>query len=751
VVLRRRFAILAGAIGSSGAGTATAQGLVTDTLASGYAGWAAAAILTVAIVVVTWRWRTAARRAAQPAQQDAEALYIKALDSSGLAIQIANAAGRRVFVNQAYVELIGYKSAEALLNAPPAAFIAPHESERVAGYRNAMMAGRPFPSTYDMDAIRKDGTPLRVRVYLTSVMWKGEKAVQRIFVDITKVQATEAALRASEERLRNAQRIARVGDWQRNYKTGESVWSEETYRIFGIEPTQAPGWELFLSLVHPDDVETLMAAIGRAVEKGEPHALDHRIIRPDGEQRIVHEMGECAFDEDGEPLTFSGTAQEVTELRLAEQAQARSEARLRNVIEAGGVGIVLSDGHGRCTLVNTEFTRLVDAGGADCSARPISGFIHEMDRPAFEAAFRALDINANPRMEMEARLESGDDAATWASINVTATREPGSSETHYIAIILDITDRKAAEAALARNSETLDLARDMAIATNLAPGFAQAVRDCIDRICAYTSWSIGHAYVRDPADQRRFIPMGRPWLDNDDRLGEFASLTAGVRYQEGDGFVGRTVAARAVAWQNGFPQDRENPGPRGMAFARMGIHLGVGVPVMVGDRIVAVLEFFATEQRPRDEALCEILLQLGTLLGRVYERENAAKALSDRENQLSQIIDNVPYRIFVKDREGRFLLVNSAVESFFNSSKDQIIGYTLHDFYPDSAHIQGFAEAEREVIEKGVTHHVPEERIVGPDGKVRLARTIKTRYTTKEGERAVLGMSIDITEEKAHQ
>jgi PAS domain S-box-containing protein len=699
-----------------------------------------------ALVATRRRSDEAARALAQ-----SEARYLDIIEDSRLGVQIVARGGGRLFVNQAYVDLAGYDSRDELLNAPPAVFVAPHERERIAGYRRAMLRGEPYPATFEIDAVRKDGASLRVRVFQTGILWKGEEAVQRTLVDLTESKAIEKALRASEKRLRNAQRIVHIGDWQRNYRTNQTVWSDETYRIFGIDPSRQPSFDLFMSLVHPDDRAKVIAATERGRETGEPYALDHRIIRPDGQERIIHEQGEITFDENGSPLTFSGTAQDVTEIRRVERGLARSEARFRSVIETGGAGILLCDEQGRCELVNPELARLIGRSQAECEGSPITDFVDPADAPAFEAAFRALHPDRDSRLETECRLVHSGGDAVWTSLNLTVTRETESGVARYIAIVQDITDRKRAEAELARKTEMLDLARDVAFATNLAPSFEQAVKDCIHRVCTFTGWNIGHAYVRDRHDRRKLVPLDSPYLDDEARFGTFAALTADTEYGEDSGFVGRVILGRGVHWQSSFPHDALKPGRRSPEAVRVGIRLGVGAPVMAGDKIVAVLEFFATESRPRDDALCEVLLQLGTLLGRVYEREQAAETLRGREIQLSQIIDNVPYRIFVKDRNGRFLLVNRAAAGMFRLKPEDMIGHTLRDFYPDKDDVARFAETEREVLETGRTVHTPEERFRDADGRLCYARTIKTPYTTQDGDRAVLGISFDITEEKQHQ
>src|SRR5262249_6563627 len=121
-------------------------------------------------------------------------------------------------------------------------------------------------------------------------------------------------LRDSEARLASAQRIARLGNWERELRSGRMRWSEETYRIFGVEPkTFTPDLPSYLERVHPQDRELVARATGEAVRREGTYSFDARILMPDGTVRFVHEQAEVRYDDDGTPLVLAGTTQDITE------------------------------------------------------------------------------------------------------------------------------------------------------------------------------------------------------------------------------------------------------------------------------------------------------------------------------------------------------------------------------------------------------------------------------------------------------
>jgi diguanylate cyclase (GGDEF)-like protein/PAS domain S-box-containing protein len=127
-------------------------------------------------------------------------------------------------------------------------------------------------------------------------------------------------VRRSKARLAESQRIAHLGTWEWDVVTGEVVWSEETFRIYGFEPnTFVPTFEKLVEAVHPDDRPVLRAAIDDALAGTRPYDFEHRIVRPDGEVRWVHRQGEVVRGEGGEPLRMIGTVHDITERKALEE------------------------------------------------------------------------------------------------------------------------------------------------------------------------------------------------------------------------------------------------------------------------------------------------------------------------------------------------------------------------------------------------------------------------------------------------
>ncbi|MGI9218822.1 MAG: ATP-binding protein [Hydrogenophaga sp.] len=162
-----------------------------------------------------------------------------------------------------------------------------------------------------------------------------------VAVLLWRVSRSRAEALASEARLKQAQRMARVGNWEHDHTTGRSTWSDEAFRTFGLDPAvDTASHAAFLAAVHPDDRERVEAAFSAAVQHHQTYDVVHRVRLPDGTDRHVHQLGTTTYD--GErPLRSLGTVQDITEMRstqlalqqLNEELEQRVQVRTRELGE----------------------------------------------------------------------------------------------------------------------------------------------------------------------------------------------------------------------------------------------------------------------------------------------------------------------------------------------------------------------------------------------------------------------------------
>jgi PAS domain S-box-containing protein len=139
-------------------------------------------------------------------------------------------------------------------------------------------------------------------------------------------QALSRNLQESKTWLEEAQRVAHIGYWVWDLETNRLIWSEETYRIFGLTPKEGLiDLATLQEMIHPDDREYVFGTAEESIRSGARADCEHRLFRPSGEMRVVHSLGDLKKDSSGLPYQMFGTTQDITERKRAEQALQRSQ------------------------------------------------------------------------------------------------------------------------------------------------------------------------------------------------------------------------------------------------------------------------------------------------------------------------------------------------------------------------------------------------------------------------------------------
>lgn len=137
---------------------------------------------------------------------------------------------------------------------------------------------------------------------------------------VANLSEKQLALKHTETSLAEAQRIARLGNWEWDIASNHVYWSDELYRILGYAPQEfVANYAAFVNAVHPEDRCSVMEIMDQVIKKHEPYSFEHRILLPNGTVRIVHEQGEVTVDLNNKPLRVVGALQDVTEQKVAQE------------------------------------------------------------------------------------------------------------------------------------------------------------------------------------------------------------------------------------------------------------------------------------------------------------------------------------------------------------------------------------------------------------------------------------------------
>ena len=228
------------------------------------------------------------------------------------------------YVNPKFSEMFGYSVDECLNNMHFPQLVHPEDLVTVQKQVGRRLSEETKVVRYSFRGIKKNGETIHVDIFGSSMVLKGKTVATGSLLDITERKRAEEALRESEDLHKEAQRVAHIGHWELYPEIGTPVWSDEIFRIFGLKPQEGePSFTDHETHLHPDDWPLLKKVVTLASSEGTPFNIIFRIVQPDDEIRWMHAIGTTTKDEKGKVTKLFGTAQNITDLKRAEEERER--------------------------------------------------------------------------------------------------------------------------------------------------------------------------------------------------------------------------------------------------------------------------------------------------------------------------------------------------------------------------------------------------------------------------------------------
>ncbi len=234
-----------------------------------------------------------------------------------------------------HYELLGYEAGSQVSWERWLQGVHPEDRERVeANAARLLERGRAQGQVRDHKDeyrfVRPDGTVIWLESNLSLDMVGGEAVVRGSIRDVSSRKRAEAELEQIRNTLEEAQRIAHLGSFEYVAATRTTVWSEEEYRIYGLDPAgPSPAYDDMLAqCIHPDDAALLHETFTKAMQTGVIYDLEHRVVRPDGSVRWVYDRADPYFDKNGNLLRYVGATLDITERKHMEEELRKSHEEL---------------------------------------------------------------------------------------------------------------------------------------------------------------------------------------------------------------------------------------------------------------------------------------------------------------------------------------------------------------------------------------------------------------------------------------
>lgn len=395
----------------------------------------------------------------------------------------------------------------------------------------------------------------------------------------------------------------------------------------------------------------------------------------------------------------------------AENAVRESEARYHALTEESPVGVFHTDGQGDVLYVNTRWRRMTGLTQSQAVGSGWARAIHPDDRRRVTQEWRRA-VQEQRDFQTECRFQKPDGTVIWIFSQALVDRDAEGNLKGFVGTTTDITRRKLSEETLREKNVYLSLLQMAATAANEAVEVEEAMETVLREVCRHTGWPVGHVYLQMENAPGELRPTKLWYMERPQEFEVFKRVTEATRFDQGVGLPGRVLASGKPAWIIDVTKDPNFP--RAKQAEDISVRAGFAFPVLIGNEVVAVLEFFSAEAAEPDKQFLEIMANVGTQLGRVVERKRSEQAVRESEQRFRAIFDHAAVGIAHVDAEGRFLKVNRKLCEILGYTRDELV---LQSF-SDVLHPEGRKACSQIFYDMlhGYADTVTEKRFVRKDG-----------------------------------
>ncbi|MBW7997147.1 MAG: PAS domain S-box protein [Candidatus Glassbacteria bacterium] len=386
------------------------------------------------------------RRRAEAALRESEERWRGFADASFDGLLIHDS-GVILDANERFAEMFGC-AADELRGTRVLELVAPESLEMV---RERLMW--QVAEYYEAAGRRKDGSTFPMEVSSREIAYKGREQRAMAVRDITERMRADKALRESAAVLAASQQIGNLGSWEWNTTTDEGMWSDETFRIFGLAPdSPCPSFARFLEMVHPEDRDAVKKSVEEAVANRRPYEFEYRVIRPDGTCRACYSKAELILDDAGGVTGMVGIIQDITERKRAEEEL----RKLSRAVEQSPALVIITDTEGNIEYVNPKFEQITGYAAEEAIGKNPRILKSGHTPPEeYKRLWRTITSGGEWRGEFHNRKKNGE--LYWEAASISPITAPDGTITHFLAVKEDITERRRTQAQLIQSSKLATL------------------------------------------------------------------------------------------------------------------------------------------------------------------------------------------------------------------------------------------------------------------------------------------------------
>ncbi|MDP9071213.1 MAG: PAS domain S-box protein [Actinomycetota bacterium] len=367
-----------------------------------------------------------------------------------------------------------------------------------------------------------------------------------------------------------------------------------------------------------------------------------------------------------------------------------SEQRFRSHFADAAVGQAMTDLEGRFIAVNRSFCEITGYSQAELLALDFETITHPDDRNRNREELARLLRGETEAFDIEKRYLRKGGGVVHVLNSVSVTRDAHGLPVYVTAVIQDVTDRTRAE-------EQLRLLQAVSLAAAEAVDLQSALAVALRRVCEVTGWICAQAWL--PASEGAVLELAPAWYSAGPAVERFRAASANRVFRPGEGLPGRAWASGLPVWIRDISLDDNFP--RAADAAGVGFTSAMAVPILAGDDVVGVMEFFVFEPRHEDERLLAIVSAVGRQIGNAFERKAAEEALRESEERYRTTVETASDAFVRIDAEGVIADWNRQAETMFGWAAREAIGRCLADTLVPPEHREAHSQGLKRFLETG--------------------------------------------------
>jgi PAS domain S-box-containing protein len=345
--------------------------------------------------------------------------------------------GHFTYLNPHWQKVLGWSS-EEIMAKPFIEHVHPDDRELTAKAFQQILCGEGVSNLRNRCSTRS-GDYVWLQWFATLLPDGGVAASAHQIDDVVIIENT---LKQHAVLLEQVSLLGHMGHWSVNFETKKVLWSKEIYDIHGVTPEEyTPELASVINFYHPDDIPKVNEYVNNALAKGEGWAFTVRLVRPNGEIRIVRSLAEIPKGIKGKPVTLFGVFQDVTDY----EALNRQVELLSHVANTSNAGVVICDNQRKVVWVNTAFTSLTGYVLDEVMGKGLGALLQGPNTDKNTVQQIGKELAEGKDVSVEILNYHKNDSEYWNNLLLSAVKDSRGNITHFVGIQNDITEKKRQE------------------------------------------------------------------------------------------------------------------------------------------------------------------------------------------------------------------------------------------------------------------------------------------------------------------